>query len=101
MGCSPLQAACWMGTLLITLFSPFCPRELDEEISADLADEVGAAALDWLVLRLQDLGGGATGRGWRGWLSLGCHCGWRGAGVMGMWELTKMRRTKKSFLSIY
>lgn len=77
MGCSPLQAACWLGTLLITLFSSSCPRELDEEISADLADEVGAAALDRLVLRLRDLGGGATGRGWLGWLSLGCHCGWR------------------------
>lgn len=50
--------------------SPLCfplsafPRELDEEITADLADEVGAATLDWLVLRLQHLGEGAIGRGW-------------------------------------
>lgn len=50
---------CWLGSPLITVFSPFCPRELDEEISADLADEVGAATLDGLVLRLWHLGGGA------------------------------------------
>lgn len=64
MGCSPLQAACWLGTLLITLVSPFCPRELDEEISADLADEVGAAALDQLALKFWHLGRGAAGKGW-------------------------------------
>lgn len=85
MGCSPLQAACWLGTLLITLFSPFCPRELDEEISADLADEVGAAALDRLVLRLRDLGGGATGRGWlaESGMSLWLERGW-GDGDVGI-----------------
>lgn len=82
MGCSPLQAACWLGTLLITLFSPSCPRELDEEISADLADEVGTTTLDWLVLRLQHLGGGATGRGWlsESGMSLWLERGWQGRG---------------------
>lgn len=55
---APFQLPCWLGSPLITLFSPFCPRELDEEISADLADEVGAT-LDRLMLRLWHLGGGA------------------------------------------
>lgn len=53
-------------------------RELDEEISADLADEVGATTLVLLVLMLWGLGGGAEI--WR-WLlglgmSLGLERGW-------------------------
>lgn len=59
-----------------------CPRELDEEISADLADEVGAAPLDRLVLRHWDLRGGATGRGWlsESGMSLWLERGWQGWG---------------------
>lgn len=52
----------------LTLFPPFVPpRELDEEISADLADEVGVAALLQLAPRLwgRELwaGGGPVGLG--------------------------------------
>lgn len=39
------------------IFLLSAPRELDEEISADLADEVGTATLVQLVLRLWGLGG--------------------------------------------
>ena len=86
------QPAGW-GPHLITSFLLSAPRELDEEISADLADEVGATTLVWLMLRLWGLGRGAVGcRG------LGCQCLERGCQGDGMWEVTKMR-TRKSFPS--
>lgn len=60
-----------------SFFPPFVPpRELDEEISADLADEVGATALLQLAPRLWGwelwAGGGPVGLGCR-WERLLVH----------------------------
>lgn len=83
MGCFPTTGSVLAGDpahRFIFLLS--APRELDEEISADLADEVGAPTLVLLVLRLWGWGGGAGGRRWLpGFgMSLWLERGWQGQG---------------------